>query len=129
MPYVMSTEGYGSVAVDMDAYLKEAGTSILEKARIQIEAQGLAVDSVLLDTYGTRLSELVVKQVEEWGADLIVLGTHGRRGVGRLLLGSDAEQIVRTATVPVLLIHGKEAEAMPEKATFIPVAYGLLAGL
>ena len=129
MPYVMSAEGYGSVAVDMNAYLKEVGTSILEKARIQVEAQGLAVDSVLLDTYGTRLSELVVKQVEEWGADLIVLGTHGRRGVGRLLLGSDAEQIVRTATVPVLLIRGKEAEAMPEKATFIPVAYGPLAGL
>ena len=87
------------------------------------------MDSVLLDTYGTRLSELVVKQVEEWGADLIVLGTHGRRGVGRLLLGSDAEQIVRTATVPVLLIRGKEDEAMPEKATVIPVAYELLAGL
>ena len=120
MPYVMSAEGYGSVAVDMNAYLTEAGTSILEKARIQVEAQGLAVDSVLLDTYGTRLSELVVKQVEEWGADLIVLGTHGRRGVGRLLLGSDAEQIVRTATVPVLLIRGKEDEAMPESATFIP---------
>ena len=126
MPYVMSADGYGSVAVDMLAYLKEAGTSILEKARIQVEAQGIAVDSVLLDTYGTRLSELVVKQVEEWGADLIVLGTHGRRGVGRLLLGSDAEQIVRTATVPVLLIRGKEAEAMPEKATVLPVAYGPL---
>ena len=129
MPYVMSADGYGSVAVDMLASLKDAGTSILEKARIQVEAQGIAVDTVLLDTYGARLSELVIKQVEEWGADLIVLGTHGRRGVGRLLLGSDAEQIVRTATVPVLLIRGKEHEVTPEEATLQPGASGPLAGL
>jgi hypothetical protein len=42
------------------------------------------------------------------GADLIVIGTHGRRGPGRLLLGSDAEQIVRTAPVPVLLVRAAE---------------------
>ncbi len=129
MPYVMSTEGYGSLAVDMLASLKEAGTSILEKARVQVEKQGIAVDTVLLDTLGARLCEIVVKQVKEWGADLIVLGTHGRRGVGRVLLGSDAEQIVRTATVPVLLIRGSEAEVLPEKATFLPWASGPLAGL
>jgi nucleotide-binding universal stress UspA family protein len=44
-------------------------------------------------------------EVAEWPADLIVLGTHGRRGVGRMLLGSDAEQVLRTATVPVLLVR------------------------
>jgi len=38
-------------------------------------------------------------------ADLSVLGTHGRRGVRRLVLGSDAEQVVRTASVPVLLVR------------------------
>jgi len=39
-----------------------------------------------------------------WGAGLIVVGTHGRRGIGRFVLGSDAEQILRTAPVPVLLV-------------------------
>ena len=119
MPYMMSTEGYSSVAVDMLASLKEAGTGILEQARIRVEAQGIVVDTVLLDTFGARLCELVVEQVAEWGADVIVLGTHGRRGVRRVLLGSDAEQIVRTATVPVLLIRGKEAELMPENEAIL----------
>jgi nucleotide-binding universal stress UspA family protein len=43
-----------------------------------------------------------------WHADLIVLGTHGRRGVGRVLMGSDAEQIVRLAPTPV-----RERPAVP----------------
>jgi nucleotide-binding universal stress UspA family protein len=43
-----------------------------------------------------------------WNADLIVVGTHGRKGFSRLLLGSGAEQIVRTARVPVLTIRGNE---------------------
>jgi nucleotide-binding universal stress UspA family protein len=38
-------------------------------------------------------------------ADLIVVGSHGRRGVGRVLLGSDAEQIIRQAPVPVLVVR------------------------
>ena len=38
-------------------------------------------------------------------ADLIVLGTHGRRGLRRLVLGSDAEAVVRTSPVPVLLVR------------------------
>ena len=46
----------------------------------------------------------VVEEAVEWKADLIVIGTHGRRGASRLLLGSDAEQIVRCAPVPVLLV-------------------------
>jgi nucleotide-binding universal stress UspA family protein len=37
--------------------------------------------------------------------DLVVMGTHGRRGVNRMLLGSVAEKIVRTSTVPVLTVH------------------------
>lgn len=44
-------------------------------------------------------------------AELIVIGTHGRRGIGRVLLGSDAEQIVRHATVPVLLFRFAQENA------------------
>ncbi|WP_338050741.1 universal stress protein [Ramlibacter algicola] len=42
-------------------------------------------------------------EVRSWKADLVVVGTHGRRGVARLLLGSGAEQILRASDVPVLL--------------------------
>ncbi|HEX7606066.1 MAG TPA: universal stress protein, partial [Usitatibacter sp.] len=58
-----------------------------------------------------RVSEQVIDQAKVWNADLIVIGTHGRRGVGRLMLGSDAEEIVRRAPVPVLLVRAPEAEA------------------
>src|SRR6266850_51066 len=48
----------------------------------------------------------IVPEARKQQADLIVLGTHGRRGVRRLVLGSDAEQVVRSASVPVLLVRG-----------------------
>jgi nucleotide-binding universal stress UspA family protein len=48
------------------------------------------------------------RHAKSWGAELIVIGTHGRRGVGRILLGSDAEQTVRIAPVPVLLVRAPE---------------------
>jgi nucleotide-binding universal stress UspA family protein len=46
-------------------------------------------------------------QAKRWRADLIVMGTHGRRGVNRMLMGSDAELVVRNVSVPVLLVHAK----------------------
>jgi hypothetical protein len=51
-----------------------------------------------------------MKQAEQIGADLIVMGTHGRRGLRRLALGSDAEQVVRLAGIPVLLVRGEASE-------------------
>jgi nucleotide-binding universal stress UspA family protein len=64
----------------------------------------------LLESLNGRLCDHVNQQVTDWKADLIVLGTHGRRGASRWLLGSDAEQVLRSAAVPVLLIR---AEAAP----------------
>jgi nucleotide-binding universal stress UspA family protein len=54
-----------------------------------------------------RIADLVVDQAKKWHADLIVIGTHGRRGISRVLLGSDAEQIVRAAPTPVLLVRAR----------------------
>ena len=65
------------------------------------------VDTVLKDSFAGRVSDLVIKEAGAWPADLIVLGTHGRRGLGRLFMGSDAEAIVRSAPVPVLLLRAK----------------------
>jgi len=50
-------------------------------------------------------------------ADLIVVGTHGRRGMSRALIGSVAERVVRTSTVPVLVLHGAQAKVgiVPQK--------------
>jgi nucleotide-binding universal stress UspA family protein len=85
--------------------MREGGEQILAQAKRAAEDAGITIESALLDTLSARVSDLVVEQAVKWRADLIVIGTHGRRGVGRLLLGSDAEQIVRTAPVPVLLVR------------------------
>ena len=82
-----------------------------EEARLTVQAAGIPVEITLFDSLSGRLCERVAEQVNAWSADLIVLGTHGRRGVGRALLGSDAEQIVRSSTVPVLLVRGRSESA------------------
>ena len=51
----------------------------------------------------------IVEYAEQWPADLIVIGTHGRRGIRRLAMGSDAEFVIRTTPVPVLLVRGTKA--------------------
>ena len=70
-----------------------------------VEKAGLKASTVLLETLTGPAADPSIKQAKKWGADLIVLGTHGRRGVRRLLMGSDAEQVVRYAPVPVMLVR------------------------
>ena len=85
--------------------LQKAGEALLQQARERVKQEGVAVDTVLIENLDARVADLVVEHAKAWGADLIVLGTHGRRGLARVLMGSDAEQIARTAPVPVLLVR------------------------
>jgi nucleotide-binding universal stress UspA family protein len=64
------------------------------------------IGSVLLRTGDAR--DMIDQAAKEVGADLIVMGTHGRRGVSRALLGSIAESVVRSAPCPVLTIRSKD---------------------
>lgn len=96
---------------DLVGVLVDSGAQILCEAKARVEASGLAVDTYFPETLGGRICDMVVEQAKLWHADLIVIGTHGRRGVGRVLMGSDAEQIVRAAPVPVLLVRPKPAGA------------------
>lgn len=52
--------------------------------------------------------DVILQTAEEVKADLIVMGTHGRRGISRALLGSVAEMVVRTSPIPVLTVRGKK---------------------
>lgn len=105
--------GYETYADDVIGMLREAGEQILSEAKAVASAGGVQGDTVLLETIGGRLCDIVGEQTKLWRADLIVIGTHGRRGIGRILIGSDAEQIVRTASVPVLLVRTPEVEDAP----------------
>lgn len=91
--------------------LQQAGEALLQQARDQVAQCGVPVDTVLVENLDARVAQIVVDHAQAWGADLIVLGTHGRRGLARVLMGSDAEQIARTAPVPVLLVRAPEPAA------------------
>jgi nucleotide-binding universal stress UspA family protein len=87
------------------AALRAEGKAILRKAEDVVREDGLEPQSVLLESIGGRAADLIVEQARQWTADVIVIGTHGRRGLRRLALGSDAELVVRSSPVPVLLVR------------------------
>jgi nucleotide-binding universal stress UspA family protein len=62
------------------------------------------------------VADLILKEAKKWPADIIVMGTHGRRGVTHMLLGSDAEAVVRSSLVPVLLVHGERKRVKKRKS-------------
>jgi nucleotide-binding universal stress UspA family protein len=86
--------------------LRAEGRRLLTRAEAKARTRRIKVDTVLLETFGHRVADVVVGQAKKWRADVIVLGTHGRRGLSRLVMGSDAELVVREAPVPVLLVRG-----------------------
>ena len=94
---------------DIADALVKCGQDILSKAGAAACEAGIAVETRLIeiDTLGARLPEMIAADAEAWAADLIVICTHGRRGLSHLFLGSVAEGLVRVATKPVLLIRGK----------------------
>jgi nucleotide-binding universal stress UspA family protein len=95
----------GAAVTDIAAALEARGRKILASAAAAARKAGLASDTVLLESLTGPAAEPIVRQARKWRADLIVIGTHGRRGLKRLVMGSDAEQIVRNAPVPVMLVR------------------------
>jgi nucleotide-binding universal stress UspA family protein len=73
--------------------VRQGGQRILDDGKARVAAAGVPVDALLLECLDLRTAEIVHAHADAWNADLIVLGTHGRRGVSRVLLGSDAEQM------------------------------------
>jgi len=92
---------------DVIGALKSSGKKVLEKSKALIERAGGTAETVLVERFGGRAADSIVAEAKKWRADLIVLGTHGRRGVRRMVLGSDAEEVVRSSPVPVLLVRSK----------------------
>jgi nucleotide-binding universal stress UspA family protein len=89
--------------------MTRSGQEILRKAEAVARTAGIPVETRLIeiDTLGQRIPEMIAADAEAWPADLIVICTHGRRGLSHLFMGSVAEGVVRVATKPVLLIRGK----------------------
>ena len=89
--------------------LRNQGRKLLARSEAKIRKARVKVEPVLVETLGGGVADTILAQAKKWKADVIVLGTHGRRGVSRLVLGSDAEEVVCGARVPVLLVRSLAA--------------------
>lgn len=85
---------------------RAAGARLLEDARRTAQTAGLAAETRLeeLSSPADSVAAAIARAAAAWPADLVVLGTHGRRGVERMLLGSVAEGAARLSPAPVLLV-------------------------
>jgi nucleotide-binding universal stress UspA family protein len=108
--------GFEIYTADMIGLLKEAGERVLADAEACTTAAGVKAEAFFSESFGSRVCDVVIDDAKTWHADLIVIGSHGRRGIGRLLIGSDAEQILRLAPVPVLLVRASPPGAVPVAA-------------
>lgn len=92
-------------ATELIDSLKAAGASILRRSAQVAERAGVKVQKELVECIGRRAADVIVERAKKWRADVIVIGTHGRRGMRRLVMGSDAEEVVRLSPVPVVLVR------------------------
>ena len=102
MDYSIGTTLYSSQLIDA---IRNVGKEILAGMEALVSQHGITPQSVLLESIGIPAANLIVTQAKEWPADLIVMGTHGRRGLRRMAMGSDAELVLRSTPVPVLLVR------------------------
>ncbi|MFB6185856.1 MAG: universal stress protein [Halobacteriaceae archaeon] len=112
--YVINTASYASLSMDSSwegvaEMLEQEGETALEEVIEIAETRDVSVETIELS--GTPSQE-IVRYAQDKECDLIIMGTHGRGGIDRLLLGSVAEKVVRTATVPVLTMRvGESSES------------------
>jgi nucleotide-binding universal stress UspA family protein len=103
----LGPESASAQIAEILAQMRSTGESIVHEAKVTARAAGIAeVDGTLIESASQHPGDLILAEARDWPADLIVCGTHGRRGLRRILMGSDAEYIVRSSPVPVLLVRG-----------------------
>lgn len=91
-----------------DAF-EEEGRRVTAQAEARMKQHGVAGGARIeeVSTPGEDVAERILLAAADWHADLIVMGTHGRRGLRRLVLGSVAERVLRSTTLPVLLVSSR----------------------
>ena len=102
-PMMFELSSQGGIE-SMSQSLRRWAEGMLETGRRQAAEQGVKAEVILRELTQGRVADVIIEVAKEASCDLIVLGTHGRRGLRRLMLGSDAEAVARMSTVPVLLV-------------------------
>lgn len=104
--YLLATAPSGAVASgDFYDALRDSARKVLDGAQKLARATGANAECVVVERPELGLGEAIAEAAAECQADLVVVGTSGRRGPSRLLLGSGAEQIIRLARVPALVVR------------------------
>ncbi len=103
IPVVGFPDGAIIATPEIAGRISEASRSALDATMARIKSRGVPTESLLRE--GVPWEE-INSAAEAVQADLVVIGTHGRRGLTRALLGSVAENVVRTANRPIVTIRG-----------------------
>src|SRR5262245_1145676 len=96
----------GAVIDHLLESLRSGGRKVIGSAEGLVRKAGLKPKSILIENFLRSVADVIVEQARKFRADVIVMGTHGRRGITRMVLGSAAEGVVRNSHVPVLLVRG-----------------------
>lgn len=107
---ISPTGGYPFNPETVQQTLRDQGVALLEQAQAKGQSAGVEIETALLEVREAteRTAATLAREAQRRQADLIVLGTHGRRGFDRLLMGSVAETLLRSAAMPVLLVRAKQ---------------------
>jgi len=110
--YVMDTAAFVSIPLDAALedileILKEEGRKALEYVENLAKENGVRVHTKILEGYP---AEMIVKYAEEIGADLISVGTLGKSGIERFILGSVSEKVIRLSKIPVMVVKGERRD-------------------
>lgn len=89
--------------------LNENAQGILDQAKAIAVAGGVTPQTRLLISEDLHIADQIADAVEQGNIDLLVMGSHGRRGFRRLLIGSVAEKVVRKVSVSILIVRGQQA--------------------
>ncbi len=92
----------GTIIADLDKAKEESAKATLADAETLASASGIAITK--LHVANSTAADGIIQAAKEAGADLIVMGSHGRRGLGRLLLGSQAAEVLSHTSLPVLIV-------------------------
>ena len=92
---------------ELSKALRASGENVLADAEALVRKHDLPCTSELLKAADGGAAGAILNQAKKLSADLIVMGTHGRRGLRRLTLGSDAEMVLRSSPVPVLMVRDR----------------------
>ena len=96
--------------------LREAGQLILSNLATLLNTQhGIKAETTLIEIWGGSLVKGIIDEANHWGADLIIMGTHGYSGLTHLLLGSVAEGVMRGTNIPILLVRNKAEKSHKDK--------------